>query len=88
MKASAIAYKPVGWTLGAVSGALAGLVFKQVWKLLEGADDAPDATDEGRSWREILMAAALQGAIFAVVKAAVDRSGAVATRRVTGTWPG
>ncbi|MFG2485663.1 MULTISPECIES: DUF4235 domain-containing protein [Streptomyces] len=88
MKASAIAYKPVGLALGAVGGALAGLVFKQVWKLIEGADDAPTATDEDRSWREILIAAALQGAIFAAVKAAVDRSGAVATRRVTGTWPG
>ncbi|EFL12926.1 predicted protein [Streptomyces sp. C] len=30
---------------------------------------------------------ALQGAIFAVVKAAVDRGGAAATRRVTGTGP-
>ncbi|MFE7187149.1 DUF4235 domain-containing protein [Streptomyces erythrochromogenes] len=32
--------------------------------------------------------AAIQGAIFAVVKASVDRSGAVAVRRLTGTWPG
>ncbi|MFJ7591219.1 DUF4235 domain-containing protein [Streptomyces sp. NPDC097617] len=88
MKASAIAYKPVGLALGALGGALAAVLFKQVWRLVEGADGAPDATDEDRSWREILMAAALQGAIFAVVKAAVDRSGAVATRRVTGTWPG
>ncbi|MGW6841714.1 DUF4235 domain-containing protein [Streptomyces sp. NPDC054958] len=88
MRASAIAYKPVGLALGALSGALAGLVFKEVWKLIEGAEDAPAATDEDRSWRQILIAAALQGAIFAVVKAAVDRSGAVATRRVTGTWPG
>ncbi|MFJ6048850.1 DUF4235 domain-containing protein [Streptomyces sp. NPDC092307] len=88
MRASAIAYKPVGLALGALSGALAGLVFKEIWKLIEGAEDAPAATDEDRSWREILIAAALQGAIFAAVKAAVDRSGAVATRRVTGTWPG
>ncbi|MFB6824450.1 DUF4235 domain-containing protein [Streptomyces virginiae] len=88
MKASTIAYKPVGWALGAAAGALAGLVFKQAWKLIEGADEAPAATDEDRTWREIMIAAALQGAIFAAVKAAVDRSGAVATRRVTGTWPG
>jgi hypothetical protein len=33
-------------------------------------------------------AAVLQGAIFAGVKAVVDRGGAVATRRLTGTWPG
>lgn len=88
MKASKIAYKPVGMVLGAVSGMIAGAAFKQAWKVIEGEGDAPDATDEDRSWQEILLAAAIQGAIFAVVKAAVDRSGAVATRRVTGVWPG
>ncbi|MFF4426506.1 MULTISPECIES: DUF4235 domain-containing protein [unclassified Streptomyces] len=88
MKASKVAYKPVGLALGAVSGLIAGAAFKQVWKIVEGEDDAPSATDEDRSWRQILIAAAIQGAIFAVVKAAVDRSGAVATRRMTGTWPG
>jgi hypothetical protein len=88
MKASKIAYKPVGLALGAVSGALAGGVYKQVWKKLGHEDDAPDATDEQRSWHEVLSAAVLQGAIFAGVKAAVDRGGAVATRRLTGTWPG
>ncbi|MFE9928485.1 DUF4235 domain-containing protein [Streptomyces sp. NPDC005533] len=88
MNASKVAYKPVGLALGAVGGALAGAAFKQVWKIVEGDGDAPDATDEDRSWKQILIAAAIQGAIFAVVKAVVDRSGAVATRRVTGTWPG
>ncbi|MFJ5079543.1 DUF4235 domain-containing protein [Streptomyces sp. NPDC088553] len=88
MKASKIAYMPVGLALGALSGVLAGAAFKQAWKRIEGEGDAPDATDEDRTWREILLAAAIQGAIFAVVKASVDRSGAVAIRRVTGTWPG
>ncbi|GEK01648.1 DUF4235 domain-containing protein [Streptomyces sp. NPDC003388] len=88
MKASKIAYKPVGLALGAVSGMLAGGLFKQAWKVAGHDDDAPDATDEDRGWSEVLLAATLQGAIFAGVKAAVDRAGAVATRRLTGTWPG
>ncbi|MEJ8645501.1 DUF4235 domain-containing protein [Streptomyces sp. MS1.HAVA.3] len=88
MKGAKVAYRPVGLALGAVSGMIAGAAFKQAWKMIEGEGDAPSATDEDRSWREVLIAAALQGAIFAVVKAAVDRSGAVAARRVTGTWPG
>ncbi|MFI6013126.1 DUF4235 domain-containing protein [Streptomyces sp. NPDC051243] len=88
MKTSKIAYKPVGLALGAVSGMLAGAAFKQTWKMLGHERDAPDATDEDRDWREILTAATIQGAIFAGVKAAVDRAGAVATRRLTGTWPG
>lgn len=88
MKLSKIAYKPVGLALGAVSGLLAGALFKQAWKVIGHDDHAPDATDQDRGWQEVLLAAALQGAIFAVVKAAVDRGGAVATERVTGVWPG
>ena len=45
---------------------------------------APKAT----SWPEVFFAAALQGAIFALAKAALDRSAAVGTRKLTGTWPG
>ncbi|MBC2907911.1 DUF4235 domain-containing protein [Streptomyces cupreus] len=88
MKASKIAYKPVGMAMGALSGVLAGALFKQVWKQLGHEEDAPDATDEHHTWREILSAAVLQGAIFAGVKAAVDRGGATAIRRLTGAWPG
>ncbi|MER7564291.1 DUF4235 domain-containing protein [Streptomyces sp. NPDC048523] len=88
MKASKIAYKPVGLAMGALSGVLAGGLFKQVWKKLGHEEDAPDSTDEHRTWREVVSAAVLQGAIFAGVKAVVDRGGATATRRLTGTWPG
>ena len=82
-----IAYKPVGILMGIAAGALAGMIFKQVWKLAAGDDDAPNATDEDRGWTEILAAAALQGAIFAIVKAAVDRGGAAGVRKLTGDWP-
>ncbi|MFE2537966.1 DUF4235 domain-containing protein [Streptomyces sp. NPDC059371] len=88
MKASNIVYKPVGLALGAISGMIAGAVFKQTWKVLAHDQNAPDATDEGRNWGEVILAAALEGAVFAAVKAIVDRSGAATTRRLTGTWPG
>ncbi|WP_327293975.1 MULTISPECIES: DUF4235 domain-containing protein [unclassified Streptomyces] len=88
MNSSKLVYKPLGMALGAVSGVLAGAVFKQVWKVVGHDEDAPDATDPERSWREVLLAAALQGAIFAGVKAAVDRGGASTMNRLTGTWPG
>ena len=85
---SKVAYKPVGLLLGAGAGMLAGFVFKRVWRMASGDDDAPNATDEDRRWGEILAAAALQGAIFALVKAAVDRGGASGVRKLTGQWPG
>lgn len=82
-----IAYKPVGLIAGVASGLIAGAVFKQVWRIAAGESDAPNATDEHRGWSEILIAAALQGAIFAMVKAAADRGGATGIKRLTGKWP-
>jgi len=86
-KVGKLAYKPVGLLLGIGAGAVASFVFKEIWKVTSGDDDAPNATDEDRGWGEILAAAALQGAIFALVKAAVDRTGAVSVRKLTGQWP-
>jgi len=81
-------YKPVSMAVSVLGGILAGAIFKQVWKIVGREDDAPKATDARRGWREILLAATLQGAIFAVVKAAVDRGAAEGTRKLTGAWPG
>jgi hypothetical protein len=85
-----ILYRPVGVTGSIVAGVVAGQVFKQVWKRVsagEGAD-APRALESEYAMKEVLLAAAVQGAVFAVVKAAVDRGGARAFQRATGEWPG
>jgi hypothetical protein len=87
MKGVTVAYKPVGLLVGMAGGALAGAVFSQVWKLVAHDDDAPDALDEDRGWAEIVAAAALHGAVYAVVKGVVNRAGATGVRRLTGTWP-
>ncbi|MGC3001160.1 DUF4235 domain-containing protein [Streptomyces sp. G35A] len=82
-----MAYKPIGFALGWTSGTVAGLAFQKIWKVIRHEDNAPDALDRDRGWGEILLAAAVQGAIFAVVRSAVDRAGAKAIERSTGTWP-
>ncbi|WP_151475735.1 DUF4235 domain-containing protein [Streptomyces albicerus] len=82
-----LAYKPLGFLLGWMSGALAGMAFRATWKALRHEEDAPDALDKDRSWGEVLLASAVQGAIFAVVRSAVDRTGATAIERSTGVWP-
>ena len=86
-KAVKIAYKPVGLLLGAGTGVISGVIFKQVWKLVGHDDDTPNATDQDRGWTEVLLAAAIQGAIFAVVNAGVDRGGATGVQKATGQWP-
>lgn len=85
---SKVLYKPVSILVSVLGGMLAGAIFKRVWKLAAREDEAPKATDARRGWREVLLAAALQGAIFAVVKAAVDRGAATGTWKLTGFWPG
>lgn len=82
-----LAYKPAGFVLGWLSGALAGMAFRATWKAIRNEEDAPDALDQDRDWGEILLAAAVQGAIFAVVRSAVDRAGATVIERRTGVWP-
>ena len=83
-----ILYKPFGIVVSVLGGMLAGAIFKRVWKLAAHEDQAPDATDEQHGWGEVLIAATLQGAIFALVKAATDRGAATVTRRLLGFWPG
>ena len=41
-----------------------------------------------RSWLEILTAATLQGAIFGVIRAAVERATAASAEALTGGQPG
>jgi len=81
-------YKPFSIAFSVAGGVAAGFVFKQVWRRLAGEDEAPEATSREYGWGEVLAAAALQGAIFAVVKAILDRGGATGFRRLTGAWPG
>ena len=71
-----------------IGGLIGGQIFKQIWKVVSNEEDAPGARQSEYGWKEILPAAAIQGAIFAVVKATLDRKGAQGFQRLTGVWPG
>lgn len=81
-KAATIAYKPFGLLFSVLGGALANIAFGQVWKHVSDAPTPPDATDEDYTTREVLLAAVLQGALFGLIKSAVDRGGMHAVRRI------
>ena len=83
-----IFYKPWGMLAGVIGGVLAGALFKQVWKMLTGEEQAPTATDRSRGWREVVLAAGLQGLVYSAVRAVVDRGGAAGFEKATGQWPG
>ena len=83
-----LVYRLLGMLVSFGGGLLATAIFRRVWKLAAGTDEAPSATDADRGWPEVLTAAALQGAIFAVVTSSLERLAAEGTRSLTGTWPG
>ena len=88
VNAARLAYRPVGLLAGIGAGALSGVIFKQIWKRIADEDDAPDALQSEYSLARVVVAATLQGAIFAAVKALIDRLGAQGFQRLTGEWPG
>jgi hypothetical protein len=87
-KGAKLAYRPIGLVAGVLAGTLSGIVFKQVWKAVANEDDAPSALQSEYSMKEVVLAAAIQGAIFAATKAAIDRAGARGFKQLTGAWPG
>lgn len=83
-------YRPVGLASSLAGGLVAGAIFKQIWKHAADGEhsDPPTALARGYSFKEVVLAAALQGVIFSVVKTIIDRQGARVFARWTGEWPG
>jgi hypothetical protein len=88
--AAKILYRPMGLAGSLIGGLIAGTIFKYVWKWAAPGDkpDPPKPLETEYPFKEILLAAAIQGAIFSVVKTVIDRRGARLFERWTGEWPG
>jgi hypothetical protein len=70
---------------------LAGIVGRQLFSLIWSKiddEDPPRPNTELAPWGKVVGAAAIQGAVFAATKAAVERSGAKGFAHLTGVWPG
>jgi hypothetical protein len=89
-KSAKILYRPWGLVASLLGGLIAGQIFQQVWKQLDpdSSEDPPKPLESEYRLRKILIAAAIQGAIFTVVRALINRGGARAFERWTGEWPG
>ena len=89
-KSAELIYRPVGLVSGVIGGLIASQVHRQVWKRVSSSDggEAPKALSTGYPLKEILISSVIQGAIYALVKAIIDRGGARLFERMTGEWPG
>lgn len=82
-----ILYKPFGIIAGILAGLVSARIFKFIWGKID-EEEAPKPNTEAATWGKILSAAAVQGMVFKVVRATVDRKMAQSTRYLTGVWPG
>jgi uncharacterized protein DUF4235 len=81
-------YMPLQIATSVAGGLLAGKVFTEIWQRLSPSDtEPPDPKDLDRPARQAIIAAALQGLVFGLVRAAVDRAGAHGYRAVTHKSP-
>lgn len=83
-------YRGAGLVSGMVGGLIASQGYKHLFKRLahNDLDEAPQPLSTEYPIKEIVISTAIQGAIYALVKMAIDRGGARLFERVTGEWPG
>jgi Protein of unknown function (DUF4235) len=78
---------PVSVGGGLLAGFVSKKIFDQLWGLVD-EQEPPDSKYREIDWRKLLIAAAVQGAIFRAMKEATDHYTRRAFARTTGTWPG
>jgi hypothetical protein len=80
-------YKPIAIVLGLIGGILGRQAFNQIWQRVDD-EEPPEPTTRDSSLRRVIFAVALQGMVFAVVKALIQRGGARTWNHFLGVWPG
>jgi uncharacterized protein DUF4235 len=82
-----IFFIPISLGGSLLAGFVGKKIFDQVWGVID-EEEPPDSGHRDISWGKLVAAAALQGAIFRVVKETSDHYSRRAFASVTGSWPG
>jgi hypothetical protein len=81
-----VLFIPVSVGGGLLAGFVGKKVFDQVWGLIDD-EEPPDSKHRDISWGRLLLAGAIQGAIFRAAKEATDHAARRGFYRTTGTCP-
>lgn len=84
MKILFIPFSVIG---GLIAGFIGQKLFEQLWGVVD-AEEPPEPAHRRAPLAKILLASALEGAVFRFTRALVDRGSRTAFASVTGTWPG
>jgi hypothetical protein len=85
--AAKLLFTPLSIGGGLLAGLLGKKVFEQIWGLID-TEEPPHPGHREISVPKMLIALAIEGAIFRVTKGALDHWARRSFERFTGTWPG
>ena len=80
-------FTPISIAGGLIGGQIGKKIFDQIWGVID-TEEPPKPKHRQATWPKVLAAAAVEGAVFKVTKAAIDHGSRKAFANATGTWPG
>ena len=80
-------FLPFSIIAGLVAGLMSKKLFDGVWRLVDD-QEAPEAEHKEISVAKLVLALALEGAIFRAVRGLVDHGARRSFYNLTGSWPG
>jgi hypothetical protein len=82
-----VLFTPIGIAAGLVAGLGGKLLFDRVWSLIDD-QEPPEPEHRDASLGKLVVAMALQGAIFRAVRGIAEYGARRGFERWTGAWPG
>jgi uncharacterized protein DUF4235 len=80
-------FVPIGVVGSILAGAVGKKVFEKVWALID-EEEPPDPKHREISVPKMVVATALEGAIFRAVRSLADHGSRRTFAHVSGSWPG
>jgi hypothetical protein len=82
-----ILFVPFSVISGFIAGKIATALFERIWQLVDD-QESPEPDQRAVKWPKLVVALALEGAIFRAVRGGFDRGSREVFTRMTGSWPG
>jgi hypothetical protein len=82
-----VLFTPVSVGSGLLAGLIGRKLFALIWARIDD-QDPPQAQDRRVDPVKLAAALAIEGALFALIRGAVDHGSRHAYLRLTGAWPG
>ena len=82
-----VLFTPIGILAGLAAGFAGKAAFDQLWALIDD-EEPPEPEHREASWVKLVLALAIQGAIFRAVRGIAEHGARRGFQRWSGQWPG